>query len=497
MNKYSSLVKKLNKYTLSIKDLIENFFENLKIFFLNLKKGNLSKNNRVFLLIVSVAILTLSYFLIPTLYNKDIIQSKIKNQILQKYKIDIKFNEEIRYEFFPKPHFVAKNVIILNQKKEIAKVKNLKFYIASNKLFLINEITLKDLIIQKADFNIYKYNFNFFIDLLNIEPNENKIEIKNSNIFFKNDDEEVLFINKIYNSKFFFDSNKLENTLISKNQIFNVPYKFSIRNNKFNKKVYSSFYSKKIRLNLENEINYNDDDNKKGILDIGLINKSTSMEYEIKKDSLNFFSEDRTNSYEGLIDFKPFYFSAEFNYNGLSSKNILNEESFLFDLIKSEILNNSNLNFSAIFKVKDITNIDELNNLILKLNVQQGDIIATNSSVMWKDDLKIILKESLLSSDQNEINLSGSILIELKDVSDFYTSFQVKKKSRKDINQIVFDFNYNLSQKKLNFDNVKVNNSSNLELDEFINNFNDKKNFTLNKITFKNFVNNFFEAYSG
>ena len=116
---------------------------------------------------------------------------------------------------------------------------------------------------------------------------------------------------------------------------------------------------------------------------------------------------------------------------------------------------------------------------------------------MWKDDLKIILKESLLSSDQNDINLSGSILIELKDVSDFYTSFQVKKKSRKKINQIVFDFNYNLSQKKLNFDNVKVNDLSSTELDEFINNFNDKKNYTLNKITFKNFVNNFFEAYSG
>ena len=160
-------------------------------------------------------------------------------------------------------------------------------------------------------------------------------------------------------------------------------------------------------------------------------------------------------------------------------------------------MNNSNLNFSAIFNVKDITNIDELNNLILKLNVQQGDIIATNSSIMWKDDLKIILKDSLLSSDQNDINFSGSILIELKDISDFYRSFQIKKKSRRNIDQIVFDFSYNLSQKKLNFDNVKVNNSSSKGLDKFINDFNDKRNFTLNKITFKNFVNNFFEAYSG
>ena len=39
-----------------------------------------------------------------------------------------------------------------------------------------------------------------FKNLLETAPNENKIVIKNSNIFFKNEDDEVLFINKIFNS---------------------------------------------------------------------------------------------------------------------------------------------------------------------------------------------------------------------------------------------------------------------------------------------------------
>ena len=496
MSKLNLLTKKFNKYAFSIKDFIENSFLNLKNFISNIRKGKLSNNNRVFLAIVSFVLITLFYFLIPTFYNKSLLQSKIKDEILKKYNIDIKFNKKIRYQLFPKPHFSANNLLILHEKKNIAEVKNIKFFISTN-FFRVNQIELKNLIIKKADFNIYKNNLSFFKELLKIEPNENKIIIKDSKIFFKNNFDEVLFINKIDNSKFFYDSNKLENILTSKNEIFNVPYKLIVRNDKFNKKIYSKFNAKKIRLNLDNEIDYNDDETLIGILDVLLVNKSDSINYKIKENSLSFISEKRNNFYEGLIDFKPFYLSTKFSYDGLSSKNILNDDSFLFDLIRSDIFNNPNLNINASVNVKDITNIDELNNLKLKFNIEQGNIIATDSSIMWKDDFKIILKDSLLSHHQGDINLTGRILIDFKDVDDFYTSFQVKKNSRKKIDKIVFDFDYNLNQKKLNFNNIKINNISNSDLDKFIYDFNVKDKNLFNKITFKNFVSSFFEAYSG
>ena len=41
----------------------------------------------------------------------------------------------------------------------------------------------------------------------------------------------------------------------------------------------------------------------------------------------------------------------------------LTDDNFV-DVIKSQILNNSNLSANLTFKVTDITNIDELNNLI-------------------------------------------------------------------------------------------------------------------------------------
>ena len=46
--------------------------------------------------------------------------------------------------------------------------------------------------------------------------------------------------------------------------------------------------------------------------------------------------------------------------------------------------------------VNDITNIDHLNDLKLKLNLDQGDITFSKSRIMWKDDLEINLKEGLL-----------------------------------------------------------------------------------------------------
>ena len=118
MSKHNFLNKKVKKQILSINDLIESNFNKLKYFKSNYKKILLSKENRLVLIIGTVVILTLSYLLIPTFYNKDIIQAQIKNQILKNYNLDIKFNEEINYNLLPKPHFSAKNLSILRNKKE-------------------------------------------------------------------------------------------------------------------------------------------------------------------------------------------------------------------------------------------------------------------------------------------------------------------------------------------------------------------------------------------
>ena len=59
--------------------------------------------------------------------------------------------------------------------------------------------------------------------------------------------------------------------VMSKNEIFNIPFKFIVKNDKFNKLVNSTFDSSKIRLNINNEIDYNND-NLTGLFDILFLN---------------------------------------------------------------------------------------------------------------------------------------------------------------------------------------------------------------------------------
>ena len=496
MSKHNLLIKRIKKQILSINDLIESYFNKLKYFKSNYKKILLIKENRVILGVGAAVILTLSYFLIPTFYNKDTIQSQLKNQIFKNYGVQIKFNEKIIYGLLPKPHFSAKNLSILRDKKEIAVTNNLKIFIDISKFFS-NRVVSTDLVFDKTDFNLNLSDFLFFKNLLKTEPNENEIYFKKSNIFFKNKNEETLFINKINYSKFFYDSNNLQNVLLAKNEVFNVPYKLVIKNDKFNKKILTKFNSKKIRLNIDSETDYDDLKIKKGLLDILFISKSTSLNYEIKKNSLNFQSKINKNFYKGIVDFKPFYLYANFNYEGLSSKNLFNNDSIFFDLIQSEILNNKNLNANFNVEVKDITNIDELNNLNLNIAIEEGDFSFSNSHIMWKEDLKVEFEEGLLTIDDDGIKLVGTVYLNFININNFYSSFQIPKKNRKQIKKIQLDFIYNFNNKGMRFDNPKVNDKQNPDLDELLYNFNNKSSRIFNKVKFKNFVNSFFRVYAG
>ena len=496
MSRHNLLNKKIKKQILSINDLFENIFNKLKYFKSNYKKILLNKNNRVFLFVGILVILTLSYLSLPSFYNKETVRSEIKNQLLKNYNIGLKLENEINYSFFPSPHFFIKNPIIVREKKEIGKTKNLRVFIDGGNLLAINKINIRNLVFEKTDFNVYLEDFVFFENLLKTEPNDNIISFKKSNIFFKNKDDEILFINKIFDSKFYYDSKNLQNVLDSKNEVFNVPFKITLRNDKFNKEFLTKFDSNKIRLNIENIIDY-ENKSKKGIMDILFINKTTTLEYELNQNSLNFFSFNNKNSYKGTIDFKPFYFAAEFNYEGLSTKNLFDENFIFIDLINSELLNNKNFSANLDVNIKNITNVNELNDLRLKIFIEDGNINFSNSKIKWKDNLEIILDESLLLINNDGANLVGTTIFNFNDVNTFYTSFQILKKNRKKMKQMQLDYVYNFNTKSITFENPRVDGKQNQKLDEFLNIFNSEEDRIFNKITFKNFMNNFFNAYAG
>lgn len=496
MYKHNLSIKKIKKHYVSINVSIESSFNKLKLFILKVRKSGIDPTNRVFLIFFSLIVLTLGYFLIPTFYDKKIIQSEIKNQILNNHNIDIQFNEKISYGLLPLPHFISKDVSILNKQKEIGVVKNFKIFIRTNRFFAINQIAMKDLLFKKADFYIKKEDINFFKKVLISQNGDYGLKIHNSNIFYKNKNDEILFINKIIDSNFYYDIKKLENILISKNKVFNVPYKIKLNLNKFNKKISSKFSSKKMRLNIENEINYHNEI-LDGLLEILLINNNISIDYQINENSLVFSSTDNEDSFEGNIDLKPFYLFANLNYDRINTKSIFRENSIIVDLIKSEIFENNNLNLNAIFNVKDVIDNDQLKNLYLNFSIQEGKLSFSNSNINWKNEVKINLNESELDIQNNNIVLNGKIQIDFNNTSEFYSFFQIKRNYRKKIEMINFDFIYNFNLNEVSFDNVKIDKKSFKNLDRFINEFNSREVRIFNKITFKNFINSFFSSYAG
>lgn len=495
MSKDNLFSKKLKKQVLSINSSLENYFYLLKLLVLRIKKSKFNPNSKAFVFFIIVLITIFTIFSIPSFYDKKIIQSKIKNQILKKYNIEVDFNNKINFGLLPKPHFVSTNFSILKNQKDVAKVGKIKVFISKEKYFVFNDVKIKDLIFDKAEFDLNEKNLDFFKKLLSTNPDKDKIVIKNSKIFYKDLSGDVLFISKIFNSEFFYDFKKLENNLISKNEIFNLPFTIEIQNNYFDKSLSSKVESKRLRLGIINKLMYGKQE-KNGQADIKLINKNTKVNYRINKDSLNF-SSNVEKFYNGKIDFKPFYLFTNLNYNNLNFKNFVNNKPILVELIRSEIFNNENLNIDIKFNVKNILNADHFNNLNLNVGIIEGNINFSNSRIMWKNDLEIFFDDCFLDIKDNEINLVGKLTYKFNQIDNFYSFYQVKKVYRKEIENIEIDFVYDLIENNFSLYNAKIDDNLNENLEMLIEKFNNKDKRNFNKITFKNFINNFFKAYAG
>ena len=495
MRKQNFLSKKIGKQILSINNLLESYFNRLRRFIIDIKRLRFDKDNKVFLVIVSIIFLTLLYFLIPTAYNKEMIQKEIKNQIYQKYNTKVKFDSGIRYNFFPKPHFSSKNLFILNDQRKIGEVKNFRIYINFKNFFEFNQIQTQDIILDKVDFNIKKSDLNFFTNLLKTEPHRNKIRIKRSNIFFTNKNEEVLFINQINDSRFYYDFKNLKNVLVSKSKVFNVPYKLIIGNDKLNKILDFELISKKLVLKIENETDYKSK-NDTGNLKISFKNKNNTFEYQINKNTLDIISKDNNKIFKGLIEFKPFYLISNFSYQTFRIKDLL-ENPFFMEILKSQILSNKNLNAKINFDVKNIYDFDRFSDLSLKLKIEEGNYNFSNSKIIWKENVNVSFLDSFLNFDKEKINLNGRTSFDVKNQDEFYKFFQIKKELRKNIEKIELDFNYDFNEEKITFDNLRIDNKSNKKIEEIVSNFNSRSKKFFNKVTFKNFVNDILLAYFG
>ena len=486
----------IKKNFIRLDQKIESFFDKFKEFKKynqNKKIYNIFESKKSFVFII-IFLLTSSYFILPSFYNEDEIKILLKNQISDKYKLDIKFNDKIKYNVLPKPYFYTKNLDIIHRDKILGNSDYVKFYISLSNFFSIKKTRINDLVFKNTEFQIDSNNIDFFRKTLNSPEKENKVFFKKSKFFYKDLDGELLFLSKIDIIKFFYDEKNEIQKVKSVFDIFNIPFKLDVSKNIYDRNKKFILKSKKIRLNIETTIEQEEKDIN-GVFDVELLNKTNSFQYSLKDETLNFLSKDK--NFRGQLNLKPFYFSSDLNFSYISRKKILKNDTLIIDLIDSELLNNSNLNAVVNVNIDRIDKFEYLTDFILEIQLADGRIFMSNFDVDWNESLSIKSNDIEFVNDINGKKLIGEISFNFNDVERFFRYFQIKRNYRNVFKEIKADFIYDITEDRLVLNNIKIDNVSNQMLEKLLDQYNSGNKNLLNKVIFRNFVKKFFQTYAG
>ena len=500
MNKHNLFVNFLKKVNLIINSLLEKKLNKLNFLFNTDKLFTFFNFNRIFGSIVVLLFIIFSYLFIPYTYNGNKLATKIQNQLSKDLGINLNLSNNYTYNLFPEPNFVFEEIEFKNKMKKFAEIKEMKTYVSFKNLFHVNKIKIENIVLNKVNFNLNKNNYDFFTSMLNQNFSNFTFEINNSSIIFKNIKNDVLFINKINQLKYFIDLKDNKNTLISSNEIFNIPYLVELKDYPDKKKIISKINFNFLKLKIQNDLNY-EKNSKNGSIKFEHKKSKSEISYEIKKNFLNFVFLDKSLNknfrYKGNINFIPFFSIISGDIKKINFNQIFNSENFLVQFLKTELLNNKNLNINTIIKAEQIIPYKDLNNLVLNFKIEDGLLDLNKSKFSWLDNVDFQISDSLLYVKDNNLVLDGNIIVNVYDANEIYKFFQTPRNYRKEIREIKLNFVYNFDQKISNFNNIEIDGNNNQQVNQILNQVISKETLRQNRVYFKKLMNKALKFYAG
>jgi len=451
-------------------------------------------------MVVLLVILFLSYLSIPNIFSQNQISAELKKDLLNKLNLEFNFEKKLNYKFLPRPHFTTNESSIIFNENKISEINELKIYVSLENLFSLKNMKVQDIIIKDANFNLNKNNYAFFIKLLDSNFEELKLEILDSNIFYRNSNSDVLFINYILNAKYIYDPGQFKNILNSKNNIFNLPYSVEFSNNQEEKKINTKIKIESLNLQLENQFLYGEE-LKTGLSEINFLNSKSVAEYKVGKNYFEFRLFDKAQksklSYNGKLNFKPFHSylvgsTMEINFSHLFSTN-----GIIKQLLKTEILNNKNVDLKLNISANKIKNFYNFSNIFIKSKIQEGLIDLDETKLSWKNYVNFNLTDSLIYVKDEKLILDASFEINLVNLDEVYKFLLTPKNLRKKINKMNVNFTYLFDEKVININDIRVDDVLNENLNSNFNQILIKDNNLQNKIYFKKLLNDAIRSYAG
>jgi hypothetical protein len=496
MSKHNYFVKFLIKINIFIDSLLKRNLNKLNA--ANLKK--ILINNKVFLTVVLLVILFFSYLSLPNIFNKNQISVELKKDLLDRLNLEFNFEKQLDYKFLPRPHFITSESSLIFNENKISEKNKLKIYVSLESLFSLKNMKVKNVIIEDAIFNLNKSNYNFFIKILGKDFIDTKLEILNSDIFYRNSENDVLFINHIESAKYNYDPKELKNILYSKNNIFNLPYSMKLFNNKDEKKFNLKINIETLNFQLENQFLYGEV-LKSGSSEFNFLNSKSVAEYKAGKNNFEFKLFDKAQkskfSYNGKLNFRPFYSYLEGSASTIDFSHLFSANAIIKQLLKTEILNNKNIDFKLNISANKLKNFNDFTNIFLNSKIQEGLIDFDHTKFSWKNHANFSFTDSLIYVKNGKLVLDANSEIKLINLDEIYKFLITPKNLRKKINKINVNFTYVFNEKTLNINDIKVDSISNKNLLNNLYEIKLKENSLQNKVYLKRYLNDVIKNYAG
>jgi len=418
-------------------------------------KFHVSNFSKYIIAIIAVLFIYIFYLSIPLLYDKNWVQNKIVTKLSDEFNINLSNSFDISYRILPKPHYLIKDT-----KTALVKIKELNVYISQNNLFNKDSIRISEVVIEEANFSLLKDNFKTLYKKSENKFSKKKIKINNSNIFFKDNLNEVISIIKISNAFLFFDEKNLFNLFDLNGEVFNIPFKLKYQNTlDLQKKI--EIKAPDLKLEFINKFFKKDKDIGSGINNISILSSNINTKYNIK-DQIVIFQSDGSRVYNSKIDYNgqlvinPFDLNLKINLYNYKISNLFTPNSIINEFIKSGLLFNENISVHTLVNIESTKKDEIFNEAKLELRVLNGKISFDNSIFINNNIGLIEVSNSDLFLENDKLILTSNLSIDIKDTDELFSFLNTNKKSRKNIKSIKLNIIYDFLSNEIAFKNIKI-----------------------------------------
>ena len=488
--KFSKILLPITKRIESFFDAFENFIKNKKKYLNLWKKSSLEK--KIFIPLAITFLAFIGYFLLPSFYDQEKLKKHLTKQILQEYNLDVKFDKDVKYGLFPKPHFYIKDLELKYNSSIVSKSKYLKVFFSSKNNFEFDNIKINNLFFSKTDFKINRTNYKFFLDLLNYEFFNKDIRFKKSRIFYLDQNEDIIFLSELKKIDYLYQEDSV-NKLLANIELFNLPIDIKIDHDISKRNIFSEINLKSLNLKIKNDTTYKSN-NFEGDIDFKYITKDLKVSYSLKANNLILHTADKKFTSE--INIKPFFLLSNLNLENVKVKNIFGNNSLFENLLKSEIFYNKNINARVSVSINGLNDLNHIDNMNFEIKFEEGEIFISNLNFQFKDFTTFKFNNINLIVEENNLKLLGDITLEFDDIQGVYNYFQISRKYRKNISKISSNFIFDFDNELFEFSDLKIIGIKKQISDKYLRKFNSEKKDLFNKVILKNTVRDFFKKIS-